>query len=119
LQCQRDGWKITGQEVNAMQLKPGLRLASRVCSTEIIVVKAPSGSVDLRCGGQAMVPKGDASAGGDAIDPAHADGTQIGKRYADDAVGIEVLCTKAGEGSLSIGDERLHLKVAKPLPSSD
>jgi hypothetical protein len=102
-----------------MELKPGLRLASTVCDTEIIVVKAPSGAVDLRCGGQPMVARGDASAGGGAIDPAHGDGSQIGKRYADEDVGIEVLCTKAGEGSLSIGDARLNLKVAKPLPSSD
>ena len=43
----------------------------------------------------------------------------IGKRYGDEDLGIELLCTKAGEGSLSIGDERLHLKDAKPLPSSD
>jgi hypothetical protein len=66
-----------------------------------------------------MVVKGDAPDAGGAIDPAHGDGTQIGKRYADEDAGIEILCTKGGEGSLSIGDERLHLKDAKPLPSSD
>ena len=112
--CATHGW-----EVNEMEMKPGLRLASTVCGTEIIVVKAPAGSVDLRCGGQSMVAKGDALRRRGAIDPAHGEGTQIGKRYADEDVGIEVLCTKAGEGSLSIGDERLHLKDAKPLPSSD
>jgi hypothetical protein len=52
-------------------------------------------------------------------DPAHASGTLLGKRYADPASGLEVLCTKAGEGSLSIGDEPLAVKDAKPLPSSD
>ncbi len=101
-----------------MDLKPGLRLASTVCDTEVVVVKAPSGPVDLRCGGQAMVVKGESASRG-AIDPAQAEGTLIGKRYADEDSGLEVLCTKAGEGSLSIGGERLHVKAAKPLPSSD
>jgi hypothetical protein len=101
-----------------MELKPGTRLASAVCATEVVVVKAPAGAVDLRCGGAAMAPKDEVDAGA-ALDPAHAEGTQMGKRYADEDIGIEVLCTKAGDGSLSIGDERLHLKDAKPLPSSD
>jgi hypothetical protein len=101
-----------------MDLKPGLRLASTVCGTEVVVVKAPGAPVDLRCGGRAMVAKGEAAVGG-ALDPAYGEGTLIGKRYADEAAGVEVLCTKAGEGSLSIGDERLHVKDAKPLPSSD
>ena len=101
-----------------MDLKPGLRLASTVCDTEVVVVRAPAAPVDLRCGGQAMVAKGEDAAGG-AVDPAHGEGTVIGKRYSDDELGIELLCTKAGEVSLSIGDERLHLKDAKPLPSSD
>lgn len=46
-------------------------------------------------------------------------GSMLGKRYADEAVGLEVLCTKGGEGSLSIGDTPLAVKGAKPLPSSD
>ncbi|HWC69265.1 MAG TPA: hypothetical protein VG478_14445 [Acidimicrobiales bacterium] len=102
-----------------MELKPGLRLASTVCSTEVIVVKAPAGPVDLRCGGRPMVAKADAAEPSGTVDPTHGDGTLIGKRYADDELGIEVLCTKAGDGSLSIGAERLGVKEAKPLPSSD
>ena len=53
-----------------------------------------------------------------AVAPAHAGGTLLGKRYTDDGA-LEVLCTKAGEGSLSIGDTPLVLKEAKPLPASD
>jgi len=30
-----------------------------------------------------------------------------------------VLCTKPGDGSLSVGDEPLQVKEAKPLPASD
>ena len=42
----------------------------------------------------------------------------MGKRYVDDS-GAELLVTKAGAGSLSIGDTPLELKTAKPLPASD
>ena len=47
------------------------------------------------------------------------DATLVGKRYADEELGIELLCTRAGEGSLSVGDRPLPVKGAKPLPSSD
>jgi hypothetical protein len=43
----------------------------------------------------------------------------MGKRYADDDLGLEVLCTKPGPGSLSVGDTPLPVKGAKPLPASD
>ena len=46
-------------------------------------------------------------------------GTQLGKRYSDDELGLEVLCTKAGEGSISVGETILTVKGAKPLPASD
>ena len=53
------------------------------------------------------------------LDPDFSGGTQIGKRYADEESGLEVLVTKAGPGSLSIGTDALAEKGAKPLPSSD
>jgi hypothetical protein len=101
-----------------MDLKAGTRLASMVCATEVIVVRPPTDSVDLRCGGRPMVSTG---SGGpdDGINPAHHEGTQLGKRYAHAATGLEVLCTKAGHGSLSIGDDAIPMKDSKPLPSSD
>jgi hypothetical protein len=101
-----------------MELKPGTRLRSQVCSTEVIVVKAPDGDVDLACGGAAMIPL-DAAAGAGSIAEGYRGGTLLGKRYADETIGIEVLCTKAGEGALSIGSTPLPVKEAKPLPSSD
>ena len=33
-----------------MQLKPGARLQSVTCDTSVIVVRAPAGDVDVRCG---------------------------------------------------------------------
>jgi len=44
---------------------------------------------------------------------------EIGKRYADDVTGVEVLCTKAGIGPLGFEEQELTLKAAKPLPASD
>ena len=46
-------------------------------------------------------------------------GTLLGKRYVNEAGDLEILATKAGESSLSVGDEPLEIKAAKPLPSSD
>jgi hypothetical protein len=101
-----------------MQLQPGARLQSVTCETEVIVVRGPDGDVDVRCGGHPMVPLGEA---GDRqpLDGTYAEGTAIGKRYGDEELGLEVLCTKAGAGSLAIGDRALPMKGAKPLPSSD
>lgn len=101
-----------------MELKAGTRLRSATDTTEVVVVKAPGEAIDLRCGGQPFVtidtdvtPAG-VTAGFDG-------GTQLGKRYADEALGLELLCTKAGEGSISVGETILEVKGAKPLPASD
>ena len=102
-----------------VELKPGSKVRSAVCSTEVVVVKAPSALVELECGGAPMVPATAEAPSAAAVDPARAEGTLLGKRYADEASGLELLCTKGGEGSLSVGGAILPLKDAKPLPSSD
>jgi hypothetical protein len=101
-----------------MQLKPGTRLQSAVCDTQVVVVRVPAGDVDLRCGGQPMVAVGEAVERVTAADGFDG-GTLMGKRYASDELGLEVLCSKAGTGALSVGAELLPLKDAKPLPASD
>jgi len=53
------------------------------------------------------------------IDPAFAEGSVLGKRYADEPTGAELLCVKSGEGSLSIDGRLMPLRGAKPLPASD
>jgi hypothetical protein len=103
----------------AVMLKPGTRLRSVTCEAEIVVVKAPAGDLDLRCGGHAMMPVGEDLPNGLAAEAGHCSGVLLGKRYADESSGIEVLCTKGGSSSLSIGEVPLELKDAKPLPSSD
>jgi hypothetical protein len=102
-----------------MELKPGSRWRSAVCATEVIVVRAPSRSITLECGGHAMVAQNAEPPSGLVLDAKFSGGTPIGKRFADDDTGLEVLCTKAGEGSLAIDGAPLLLKDAKPLPSSD
>ena len=99
-------------------IKTGTRLQSQVCDTQVIVVRSSESLDDLRAGGVRMVPL-DAEMAGDAqLDPAFSAGTVMGKRYTDGS-GAELLVTKAGAGSLSIGDTPLELKTAKPLPASD
>jgi hypothetical protein len=98
-------------------IKNGTRLQSQVCDTQVIVVRAADSLDDLRCGGHPMVAL-DADKSGGAPDPEMSDGNAMGKRYVDET-GAEVLVTKAGAGTLSIGATALALKEAKPLPASD
>jgi hypothetical protein len=99
-------------------IKNGTRLQSQVCETQVIVVKAADSLEDLRCGGYPMLAVGAERPEGLTPDPSFADGNVMGKRYVDDGE-AEVLVTKAGTGSLSIGARVLALKEAKPLPASD
>lgn len=103
----------------AVEVKPGVRLRSSVCEAEFVVVKAPAGEVDLRCGGLAMAPLGEERPPDASAVPGFDAGVLIGKRYTDGSGDLELLCTKAGSSSLSVGDELLVQKDAKPLPSSD
>ena len=101
-------------------IKNGTRLQSQVCDTQVIVVRSADSLDDLRAGGAPMVPIGsdDTAAAGLSLDPALSDGNLMGKRYVDDS-GAEVLVTKAGKGTLSVGSTPLSTKEAKPLPASD
>jgi hypothetical protein len=97
-------------------MKPGTRLKSVVCDTEVVVVRGGGDAVPA-CGGQPMAQERPAEPA--AIDPAFAAGSLTGKRYVDAAGAVELLCVKAGKGSLSMDGVALQTKDAKPLPSSD
>ena len=101
-----------------MELRPGTRLESAACEAQFVVVRAPAATdVDLRCGGAPVQPLGTgAPRAGITVS---GESVQIGKRYADEEVGLELLCTRAGEGALTLGEEPLFLMGAKPLPASD
>lgn len=99
--------------------KPGSRWASVTCSTEMVVVKCAVADLDLECGGAKMVAVGDPAAATGSPAPGLDGGTLLGKRYVNADDTIELLCTKAGDGSLAVGGQPLEVKGAKPLPSSD
>jgi hypothetical protein len=101
-----------------MELRPGSRLKSTECDTEVIAVKA-SGDREVSCGGAPMVDAtAEAGEKGTPVEGA-AEGTQMGKRYVNDDESIELLCTKPGAGSLGLDGASLTIKASKPLPASD
>lgn len=83
------------------------------------MIKTPSSDVDIRCGGHPMVQAGADRPEGLTAEAGFDSGTLLGKRYTDETGGLELLCTKGGASSLSIGETALQVKEAKPLPSSD
>jgi hypothetical protein len=52
-------------------------------------------------------------------DSATASGTQLGKRYVSADGSLELLCTRAGSGTLAVDGVAMQFKAAKPLPASD
>jgi len=101
-----------------MELTAGSRWKSAVSETEVVVVRPAPGDRRLGCGGADMVPIGAEGSDGN-VDPALAEPTLLGKRYEDEASGFEVLCSKGGDGTLTLDGAPLTIKSAKPLPSSD
>ncbi|MCX2931297.1 hypothetical protein ORI20_13510 [Mycobacterium sp. CVI_P3] len=99
-------------------IKTGTRLQSQVCDTQVIVVRSSDSLDDLRAGGVPMIPLDGEKTEGAQLDSAFSGGTVMGKRYVDES-GAELLVTKAGAGSLSVGTTVLEQKTAKPLPASD
>lgn len=102
-----------------MMLKPGIRLFSAVCTTELVVVKVLPGDLDLTIGGVSPVGSAAEREVTGLVVEGHGGGAAMGKRYVDSAETIELLCTKTGEGVPALHGELLHLKEAKPLPASD
>lgn len=99
------------------QLKPGLKLKSAVCDAEVMIIKAGNATT-LTCGGVPMLANGE-TASDVKPNEEHMGGCQIGKRYVSSDESLEVLCVKAGKGSLAADGELLAVKGTKKLPSSD
>jgi hypothetical protein len=45
--------------------------------------------------------------------------SQLGKRYRCEVCGMEILCTKAGEGVFTCYQQEMHVQEPRPVPSSD
>ncbi|WP_416958893.1 hypothetical protein [Streptomyces sp. Agncl-13] len=101
----------------APTLRPGDQLASTVCGTRVVVIRAPAAAQpQLACGGSPLVP----AAGAPPAKPGPAGTTTlIGKRYVDATGTLELLCTASGSGELTCDGAPMALKAAKPLPASD
>ncbi len=96
-------------------MKPGTKLKSQVCDTEVMVIRCGAGQIE--CGGVAMAEAKPEALGNVSSD--HGTGSLMGKRYVDVAATFELLCVKPGKGSLSVDGAALSVKDAKPLPASD
>jgi hypothetical protein len=103
-----------------MKLRAGQKLVSTVDGTEVIVVRAGAEEVAVTCGGAGMVDAKSAEAAlRGVLDPGQMAGTLIGKRYADEDLGLELLVAKPGQGTLAVDGRVLSVKGPRPLPASD
>jgi hypothetical protein len=96
-------------------MKPGTRLKSAACDTEVMVIRCGTGAI--QCGGAEMGETKPETAAALAAD--FSGGTLMGKRYVDADGAFELLCVKPGKGSLAVDGVALVTKDAKPLPASD
>jgi predicted GTPase len=97
-------------------LKVGTRLRSQNSTCEVIIIKGTEADDALKCAGVEMA---ETAAASDAVLVTEGTPVELGKRYSDDADTVEVLCTKAGLGPLTLGEVELTQKAAKTLPASD
>lgn len=102
-----------------MSYKAGSRWQSQVCEGEVVVVRSFDGDGTLQCGGAPMQLSGSARETVAGATDLMA-GCIMGKRYrSEGSPGLEVLCVKAGRGTLGFAGQRLVQVEAKSLPSSD
>jgi len=99
-------------------LKTGARLKSCVCDGEVMVVSAPDSDIEITCGGSPMGDPASTSKSAE-INPDHAVGIAIGKRYVSEDGDVELLCVKAGDGGLAVNGALLLQKDTKKLPKTD
>lgn len=97
--------------------KPGTKLTSTVCKTQIMVLRVPNEELDIWCGGMPMMVGEPGELG--RISPDHLGGTLVGKRYTNKSETMEFLCTRGGDGRVAVNGTLLDIKQARQLPSSD
>jgi hypothetical protein len=102
-----------------MDLKPGARFTSTACTAQAAIVRPPMTAGVLACGGAPMAALGATAADGPTLTAPQEGQALAGKRYFDEASGLEVLCTKGGFGAFEFDGRPLQMKEAKRLPSSD
>ena len=108
------GARPCAQEGRAMQIKPGLKLASAVSPAQFVVIRG-AGEIELTHGGVAVVDAAPSAATAEGLEGE----VLVGKRYSDESGELELLCVKPGAGLLAAGGFPLSVKAAKALPASD
>jgi hypothetical protein len=103
----------------SLTLKPGARLFSAVCTTELMVVKTPKKELAITVGGVEPLLSAAGRDTSGAVTAGHDGGCAIGKRYVDESGELELLCSKAGPGVPAVDGVVLSIKDAKNLPASD
>jgi len=101
-----------------LSVKPGTRLYRTTCDTDVVVVRAPVGCVDVRGGAVGRQERSGTADGAPWPDPA-SELTQLGARDVDDEVGIEPLCPTAGRGPRTCDGRPMDIKAPTALPASD
>jgi len=96
--------------------KPGVKLSSTVCKTQIMALRVPGEALEITCGGAPMQIGDPAELGEMSGENA---GTLVGKRYTDAEETMEFLCTRGGDGTVAVAGYVIDIKAAKKLPSSD
>jgi hypothetical protein len=102
-----------------MKLRIGQMLTSPVDTTTVVVIRSPDLDVEITCGGVPMVPKDEPVTSAGSLDLDLMGGSLLGKRYASEELGLELLCAKGGKGTLTANGVPIEIKNAKPLPASD
>lgn len=91
-----------------VRLVVGWKVRSAVSEVEAIVMAVEPADVDLRCGARPMLTAGEQPSGrGDGV---LVGGAVAGRRYVADASGLELLCTKSGQGELAVGEVPMRPK---------
>jgi hypothetical protein len=101
-----------------MELRVGLSLTSRVDTTSVVVVRCPDDEVTVTCGGIEMAALG-TTAGPTTPVGLPGESLQLGKRYAAEEVGLELLCVRGGDYVVAVDGAPIAAKNAQPLPASD
>ena len=101
-----------------MRITVGQKLFSVVDTTAAVVVRSPDEDVTVTCGGQEMLPQEPPRT---SAPPPSAEGAGLllGKRYVAEVVAVELLCIRAGQAPVAVGDVPVEQKAAKALPASD
>jgi hypothetical protein len=102
-----------------LHLSLGQRVFDSASGGEFIVVRAPDTDLDLTIGGQSpILEKSDSSAPA-GTGPSAPQQAALGKRYASDDGGLELLCVKPGAHLPVLAGRPLDAVQPKPLPASD